>query len=48
MVILVSSVDRENEGDLFVAAEKATPEAINFWRSRTGADLPRLDGSAHV
>jgi 3,4-dihydroxy 2-butanone 4-phosphate synthase / GTP cyclohydrolase II len=30
MVILVDSVERENEGDLFVAAEKATPEAINF------------------
>jgi 3,4-dihydroxy 2-butanone 4-phosphate synthase / GTP cyclohydrolase II len=30
MVILVDSVDRENEGDLFVAADKATPEAINF------------------
>lgn len=30
MVILVDSEDRENEGDLFVAAEKATPEAVNF------------------
>ena len=30
MVILVDSADRENEGDLFVAAEKAIPEAINF------------------
>jgi 3,4-dihydroxy 2-butanone 4-phosphate synthase/GTP cyclohydrolase II len=30
MVIIVDSEDRENEGDLFVAAEKATPEAINF------------------
>src|SRR5688572_8974817 len=30
MVILVDSADRENEGDLFVAAEKATPDAINF------------------
>jgi len=30
MVILVDSEERENEGDLFVAAEKATPEAINF------------------
>ena len=30
MVILVDSEDRENEGDLFVAAERATPEAINF------------------
>jgi 3,4-dihydroxy 2-butanone 4-phosphate synthase/GTP cyclohydrolase II len=30
MVILVDSAHRENEGDLFVAAERATPEAINF------------------
>ena len=30
MVILVDSAERENEGDLFVAAEKASPEAINF------------------
>jgi 3,4-dihydroxy 2-butanone 4-phosphate synthase/GTP cyclohydrolase II len=30
MVILVDSAQRENEGDLFVAAEKATPDAINF------------------
>jgi len=33
MVILVDSEERENEGDLFVAAEKATPEAINFMAS---------------
>ena len=30
MVILVDSEDRENEGDLYVAAERATPGAINF------------------
>jgi len=30
MVILVDDEDRENEGDLFVAAERATPEAITF------------------
>ena len=30
MLILVDSAERENEGDLFVAAEKAAPEAINF------------------
>jgi 3,4-dihydroxy 2-butanone 4-phosphate synthase/GTP cyclohydrolase II len=30
MLILVDSSDRENEGDLFVAAQRATPEAINF------------------
>ncbi len=30
MVILVDDEDRENEGDLVLAAEKVTPEAINF------------------
>ncbi|MCP5520815.1 MAG: bifunctional 3,4-dihydroxy-2-butanone-4-phosphate synthase/GTP cyclohydrolase II [Verrucomicrobiales bacterium] len=30
MVILVDDADRENEGDLVVAAEHATPEVINF------------------
>jgi 3,4-dihydroxy 2-butanone 4-phosphate synthase/GTP cyclohydrolase II len=30
MVILVDDEDRENEGDLVVAAELVTPEAINF------------------
>lgn len=30
MVILVDDEDRENEGDLVMAAEKITPEAINF------------------
>jgi len=30
MVILVDDEDRENEGDLVIAADKCTPEAINF------------------
>ncbi len=30
MVIMVDDEDRENEGDLVVAAEKITPELINF------------------
>src|SRR3954463_10154714 len=30
MVILVDDEDRENEGDLTMAAEAVTPEAINF------------------
>jgi len=30
MIILVDDEDRENEGDLCMAAEKITPEAINF------------------
>ena len=30
MIIVVDDEDRENEGDLIMAAEKVTPEAINF------------------
>ena len=30
MVILMDDKDRENEGDLCMAAEKVTPKAINF------------------
>ncbi len=30
MIILVDDPDRENEGDLVIAAEKITPEAVNF------------------
>ncbi|MEX2102005.1 MAG: 3,4-dihydroxy-2-butanone-4-phosphate synthase, partial [Actinomycetota bacterium] len=30
MVIVVDDADRENEGDFIMAAERATPEAINF------------------
>jgi 3,4-dihydroxy 2-butanone 4-phosphate synthase / GTP cyclohydrolase II len=30
MVIVVDDEDRENEGDLTIAADKVTPEAINF------------------
>ncbi len=30
MVILVDDEDRENEGDLVMAADKVTPEAVNF------------------
>jgi len=30
IVIVVDDEDRENEGDLVMAAEKATPEAVNF------------------
>jgi 3,4-dihydroxy 2-butanone 4-phosphate synthase/GTP cyclohydrolase II len=41
MVILVDDEDRENEGDLFVAAERATPEAINFM-ARFGRGLISL------
>src|SRR5688572_28672956 len=30
MVIVIDDEDRENEGDLTIAADKITPEAINF------------------
>src|SRR5688500_10100613 len=30
MIIVVDDEDRENEGDLTIAAEKVTPDAINF------------------
>lgn len=30
MVVVVDDEDRENEGDLVLAAEKVTPEAVNF------------------
>ena len=33
MVILMDDEDRENEGDLVIAAEKVTPEIINFFAS---------------
>ena len=36
MVILVDDPRRENEGDLVMAAEKITPEAINFMRKEGG------------
>ena len=52
MIILVDDEDRENEGDLMIAAEKVTPEAINFMAkygrgliclSMTGEKLDSLD-----
>ena len=30
MLVVVDDEDRENEGDLTIAAEKVTPEIINF------------------
>ncbi len=30
MIIIVDDEGRENEGDLFIAAEKVTPESVNF------------------
>jgi len=52
MVILVDDEDRENEGDLMIAAEFVTPEAINFMAkygrgliclSMTGDKIDSLD-----
>lgn len=52
MVILVDDEDRENEGDLTMAAEKITPEAVNFMAkygrgliclSMTGEKVDSLD-----
>ena len=49
MIIVVDDEDRENEGDLTIAADKVTPEAINFM-AKYGRGLicmpmtgPRLD-----
>lgn len=51
MLILVDDEDRENEGDLVIAADKITPEIINFMAKyargliclpMTGEDLDRL------
>jgi 3,4-dihydroxy 2-butanone 4-phosphate synthase/GTP cyclohydrolase II len=36
MIILVDDEDRENEGDLVIAADKVTPESINFMRKYGG------------
>lgn len=45
MVVLVDDEDRENEGDLILAAEKVTPEAINFMaKEARGLICLALDG----
>ena len=47
MVILVDDEDRENEGDLAMAADMVTPEAINFMaREGRGPHLPVADRGA--
>ncbi len=52
MIVLVDDEDRENEGDLIVAAEFATPEAVNFMATHgrgliclalTGAQVDRFN-----
>ena len=48
MVILMDDENRENEGDLCMAAEKVTPEAINFMaKLRPRPDLPGAHRRAH-
>lgn len=46
MVIVVDDEDRENEGDLTIAAEKVTPDAINFMMKH-GRGLICLPLTAH-
>jgi 3,4-dihydroxy 2-butanone 4-phosphate synthase/GTP cyclohydrolase II len=36
MVVVLDDEERENEGDLVMAAERVTPEAINFMRKEAG------------
>ncbi|CAB4926065.1 unannotated protein [freshwater metagenome] len=36
MIVVVDDEDRENEGDLVMAAERVTPEAINFMTRKAG------------
>ncbi len=45
MIIVVDDEDRENEGDLTIAADKVTPEAINFM-ARYGRGLICLSMTA--
>src|SRR3954464_6529387 len=46
MIIVVDDEDRENEGDLVCAAEKVTPEIINFMarQPRGLISLPLTEG----
>ena len=46
MIVVVDDEDRENEGDLTLAAEFVTPEAINFGQVWTRAHLPQFDRGA--
>src|SRR5215813_4389012 len=47
MIVLVDDENRENEGDLVIAAEKVTPEAINFM-VRNGCGILGLSLSAAI
>ena len=57
MIVVIDDEDRENEGDLTMAAELVTPEAINFMANHgrgliclamTGERLDELDLAAMV
>ena len=37
MLVVIDDEDRENEGDLTIAAEKVTPDVINLWRAMAAA-----------
>jgi 3,4-dihydroxy 2-butanone 4-phosphate synthase/GTP cyclohydrolase II len=39
MIVLVDDESRENEGDLVCAAEKVTPEIVNFMRKHAGGQI---------
>ena len=43
MVVVVDDEDRENEGDLIVAAEHATPEAMAFFVRHTSGLICAVD-----
>src|SRR5947207_3270422 len=47
MIVLVDDENRENEGDLVIAAEKVTPEAINFM-VRNGCGILGLSLSSAI
>ena len=42
MVIVTDDADRENDGDLVMAAEKVTPEAINFMATHGRGGVDRM------
>ena len=46
MIIVVDDEDRENEGDLVCAAEKITPEIINFMATHARGLICTSDLSA--
>ena len=45
-VVIVDDAQRENEGDLIMAAEKVTPEAVNFCIREARGSPPRPSTSA--